>query len=148
VIAIEYPGYSVYRASQISEQIIMQDSEIVLSYLVTKFKVKPERVLIMGRSLGTGPACWLATKYHVAGLILVSPFTSIKDVASEHYGIIGGLLVKNRFNNLHNIQRVKCPTLIIHGQQDTVVPFTHGQILNGTLESPRQLFAEKHARVS
>lgn len=133
VVAMEYPGYSVYKANHISEEIIMQDSDLVMTHIINKFNVKLDRILIMGRSLGTGPACWLATKYPAAGLILVSPFTSIKDVASEHYGLIGGLLVKNRFNNLENIKKTKCPTLIIHGQKDNLVPFRHGQLLSGMI---------------
>lgn len=130
---MEYPGYSVYKSAEISEEIILRDSEIVMDYLLNKCHVDISRVFILGRSLGTGPACCLATKYPAAGLILVSPFTSIKHVASEHYGIFGSLLVKDRFNNLENIKKVKCPTLIIHGQLDKLVPVKHGQTLNGKL---------------
>lgn len=88
-------------------------------------------MFLMGRSLGSGPACCLASKYPVAGLVLISAFTSVLDVASEHFGFFGKLLLKNRFDNLENIKKVKCPTLIIHGTEDSLVPFSHAKQLCG-----------------
>lgn len=128
---MEYPGYSVYAASSISEELIIKDSETVMAYLLAKCKVPLARIIIAGRSLGSGPACWLSTKFCVAALILISPFTSIKDVASEHYGVFGKLLIKDRFNNVKNIKKTQCPTLLIHGHEDTMVPVNHSQTLNG-----------------
>ena len=128
---MEYPTYSVYNSEEISEEMIIKDSETVISYLINKCKVSLDRLLLVGRSLGTGPACWLSTQYKAAALILVSPFTSIKEVAEEHYGIFGKLLIKDRFNNLENIKRTKCPTLIIHGLEDQLVPYKHAQKLSG-----------------
>ena len=84
----------------------------------------------MGRSLGSGPASYLASKNKVAGLVLISAFTSINDVAVEHYGIFGNL-IKDRFNNLDSIKKVKSPTLIIHGTEDKFVPFNHAKKLCG-----------------
>lgn len=136
---MEYPGYSVYKSNEISEEIITKDSEAVLNYLVDKCKISLNRILVMGRSLGSGPACWIANKYEVAGLILISPFTSIKEVASHHYGVFGSLLIKNRFNNLENIKEVKCPTLIIHGNEDEVVPIRHSEALSRSILSQRKL---------
>ena len=131
MVATEYPGYSVYKSDHISEQTIIEDAEVVLQYLNEKCNVPLDRVFLMGRSLGSGPACYLAAKYQVAGLVLVSAFTSILDVASEHFGFFGKLLLKNRFNNLENIRKVKCPTLIIHGTEDSFVPFSHAKMLCG-----------------
>lgn len=133
VVTMEYPGYSVYKASEISEEIIIKDSEAVMHYLVHKCKVALPRVLVMGRSLGSGPACWVAKNYEVAGLILISPFISIKEVASHHYGVFGSLFIKNRFDNLENIKAARCPTLIIHGMLDDVVPVRHSDTLRRTL---------------
>lgn len=131
---MEYPGYSVYRSTEISEEIIIKDSETVMNYLTEKCKVPLKRLFVMGRSLGSGPACWVAKNYDIAGLILISPFISIKEVANHHYGVFGGLLIKNRFNNLENIKEIKCPALIIHGIQDEIVPVRHSETLKGMLK--------------
>ena len=70
----------------------------------------------MGRSIGSGPACHLASKYEdVAALILMSPFTSLKDAVKTLLGKIPSLLVRDRFINRQVIQTVICSTLLIHG---------------------------------
>ena len=130
---MEYPGYSVYNSKEISEEIIIKDSQAVMSYLVGKCCVPLNRLIIMGRSLGSGPACWLAKHYEAACLILISPFISIQEVAGDHYGMFGRLLIKDRFNNQENIKEAKCPTLIIHGNSDEVVPSRHSDILSSRL---------------
>ncbi len=131
---MEYPGYSVYKSTDISESKIVQDADIVVQYLKDECKISLDRMIILGRSLGSGPAVHIASKYSVARLIIVSPFTSIQDVAQEHYGIFGKLLVKNRFNNLENIKKVKCQVLIIHGDMDELVPYEHAKHLQSRIE--------------
>jgi fermentation-respiration switch protein FrsA (DUF1100 family) len=126
---MEYPGYSVYQSKEISEEKIILDAERVMEHLVETCKVPLEQIIIMGRSLGSGPACYVSTKYSVRGLILVSPFTSIKELAGEHYGLFGRLLIKDRFNNLSNIKKAQCPVLIIHGDSDELVPLSHAEAL-------------------
>ena len=130
---MEYPGYSVYSSEEISEEKIIRDGETVLDYMNQQCKIPFQSMIIMGRSLGSGPACFLSTRYNVKGLVLVSPFTSIKDLAREHYGLFGKLLIKDRFNNLANINGAKCPILIIHGKADTLVPFHHAESLRSRL---------------
>ena len=86
----------------------------------------------MGRSLGSGPATFLASKYKPAALVLISPFTSIKNAASDLFGFFGGFFIKERFDNREKIKDVSSPTLLIHGKKDTTVPWTHSEHLYGT----------------
>lgn len=141
---MEYPGYSVYKSTDISEEIIVKDSEAVMNYLLNKCHVPVNRIIIMGRSLGSGPAIRIANKFEVGCLLLISPFTSIKEVASHHYGIFGSLLIKNRFENQENIKGVKCPVLMIHGKEDDVVPERHSETLKGNLRSLRKMQNKMH----
>ena len=67
--------------------------------------------------MGSGPAIHLSNKYNPNGLILMSPFTSIRDVARYLVGdLLGFLFVKERFVNKDKIKYAKCPLLIIHGK--------------------------------
>jgi hypothetical protein len=68
----------------------------------------------MGRSLGSGPATHLAAKYEPSGLILMSPYTSIKSVAKGKVGFLS-ILVAEMFDNLSKMHRIRCPSFIIHG---------------------------------
>lgn len=48
--------------------------------------------MIFGRSMGTGPACFLASKYNPKALLLMSPFESIRTVAKEHVSVLAYLV--------------------------------------------------------
>ena len=76
--------------------------------------------------MGTGPACEIASNFKkVSALILISPYTSLKAATRTLLGSLASLLVRERFDNLTAIEKVRCPTLIIHGQADTLIPDTH-----------------------
>ncbi len=90
-------------------------------------------IIIMGRSIGSGPATHLAQKYECGGLILISPFKSLKCVARDNFGGFGSLFVKQRFDNGEKIKNVKCPCLFIHGKEDTLIPFEHSKFLYSKL---------------
>jgi len=85
-----------------------------------------------GRSIGSGPAVHLAHLHPVGGLVLVSAFTSIKAVVRGVAGSLGEALVRQRFDNLAKMQAVACPVLLIHGDEDELVPVDHARQLQGT----------------
>ena len=75
--------------------------------------------------MGSGSACHLAASRPVGGLILFSAYKSVKQAAKSMVGGFLGSFVKERFKNIDNIKKVKCPTLFIHGKKDRVIPYTH-----------------------
>ena len=83
----------------------------------------------MGRSLGSGPATYLASKYNICLLVLISPFTSVKDVVRDSFGYFGSIMMKDQFNNLKRIKRVKSQVLIIHGNNDETIKPQHSKTL-------------------
>jgi len=72
---------------------------IVFDFLRNKVGFKAKNIFIFGRSIGTGPATYLAGKRNPGLLILLSPFTSIKKVAKEMFGDFPGSLVSTHFDN-------------------------------------------------
>jgi fermentation-respiration switch protein FrsA (DUF1100 family) len=95
---------------------------------------KKENVIIFGRSMGSGPSCFLAEQFKPRALILMSPFTSIKDVA---YNLIGSIsyFVNDHFKNLECMKNIKCPVLLIHGEDDQLIPHSHSKKLFDALLS-------------
>lgn len=79
----------------------------------------------MGRSIGTGPATWLAANKTIGALVLVSGFTSLRGVVKHVVGSFAQHLIKERFVNVENISRVICPTFILHGKMDALIPYSH-----------------------
>ena len=89
-----------------------------------------EQIVLVGRSIGTGPATLLAAERpNVGSLVLVTPFTSLKAIANSKLPGLG-IFVPNYFDNLTEFRRVTAPTLILHGHKDEVIPYSHSQILH------------------
>lgn len=84
---IEYPGYSIYKESKSSKK-ILEDAIYVFDYLTNILSVNPNHIYVLGRSIGSAPSCYLSSKRNFAGLILMSPFTSIQNVAKNLVGIL------------------------------------------------------------
>lgn len=122
VIAVEYPGYGIYKGSS-NERKILCDAETVYDSLTNTLGIKEKDIILFGRSIGSGPACWLSSVKKPGGLIIMSGFTSIKAVAKHLAGAFAGALLKERFKNKKYLTTVKCPALIIHGKKDNLIPY-------------------------
>jgi len=113
-----------------SEQNCYADIEEVYKFLRKDRGLFPHQIVLYGRSLGSGPSCYLAAKTaeegaSVGGLILHSPFTSVYRVVLN----LGFTMVGDKFSNIDQIKKVDCPVFICHGKSDHVVPFSHGAML-------------------
>lgn len=126
VLAVEFPGYGVYKTEPSDADIVKLDSELVLQFLVRHLKYDLKDIILMGRSMGSGPSCALAADNPgVQALVLLSPYTSLKQAVKSILGTLASLIVRERFENHEVIKNVRCPTLIIHGQADTLLHESH-----------------------
>lgn len=139
VIAVEYPGYGVYKGKT-KESLIISDAMTVYKFVKTELNFEDKDILIFGRSIGTGPACYVARHNPVGCLLLMSAFTSIKDVVRSLVGRLARFLVKERFRNIDHMPYIKCPTFLVHGIKDKLIPFSHSQRLHEECAGPCALF--------
>lgn len=132
VLAVEYPGYGLYKTSKPNEQQMKEDAELIFEYLTKVIGVKESDIILFGRSMGSGPATYLASKYNACAVLLMSPYTSIKDVAKSLLGWMSFLsvIVYERFRNIDLIKDAKCPAFFLHGQKDKLIPANHSIELN------------------
>jgi len=119
VLAYDYPGYGTSTGNP-SEDGCYASIEAAFKYATETLGYKPGQITLFGRSLGSGPAAWLAEREEVAGLIFDGGFTSTFRVMTGMK-----LLPWDKFDNLARLPKIKCPILIIHGTNDRVVPFSH-----------------------
>ena len=135
----DYRGYG-RSAGQPTEQGTYRDSRAALEYVQSRPDVVPEKIVYFGRSLGAAVAVELAADRPPLGLVLVSPFASIGDMARVIYPpfLPFHLLVRNRYDSLAHIQRIHRPVLILHGDQDKTVPLSQGQKLFEAANQPKQ----------
>jgi len=102
-------------------------------------------VLYLGESLGAAVALELALAYPPAGLILQSPFTSIRDIARVHYPFIPRALVPEAYPSLDRIPGLRAPLLVLHGARDPIVPLMHGEEIFHAAPEPKRLEVFAHA---
>lgn len=93
------------------------------------FGIEESDIILLGRSIGTGVAVHVAANRKPGAVILISPFTSIRNVAKHLVGRVSCML-RDRFNNEAIMEKVECPTLIIHGKLDNLIPWTQGEELS------------------
>jgi len=134
VFAYDYHGYGTNDGKP-SEKNSYQDIEAAYLYMVNNLKIPSDRIVVLGRSVGSGTAMHLASHEKVAALILESPFVSAFRVLTKI-----PLLPFDKFNNINKIKYVHCPVLIIHGTDDVIVPFWHGEKLFKAANNPKYNF--------
>ena len=135
VIGIEYPGYGIYKGS-CSEKRLLTDAEDVYEYLTKNMSIYGENIVLFGRSIGTGPATWLASQKKIGALLLMSGYTSIRAVARSIAGNVLMYFIKDRFRNIDWIKNVTIPVFIVHGQSDTLIPFEQSVALHKNCAAP------------
>ncbi|CAN5883173.1 alpha/beta hydrolase [soil metagenome] len=133
VIGYDYRGYGASTGGPPTAHGAFRDIEAVYRYTTEDLRVAPDRVVLYGRSVGSGPATWLAARAPVGGLILESAFTSAFVVVTRV-----AILPFDRFPNLRVIRDMDVPVLVIHGTNDEVIPFRHGQRLYDAAPGPKQ----------
>ena len=127
VFLAEYRGYGGLAGSP-SEVGLYADGEAALAEL-GRLGVPAERVVLVGRSLGSGVAVELATRHRVAAVVLVSAYTSVVDLGRTVAGPLAPMFVRDRFDSLSKIGRIAAPVVLVHGTRDDVVPVTMGRRL-------------------
>jgi pimeloyl-ACP methyl ester carboxylesterase len=125
IVAFDYSGYGLSEGKS-SEKAAYADVDAVFNYMISNMGIPREKIIIVGRSLGSGVATELAAKERgAAGLILLSPLTSAVRVVGKAAAFV--LYFNDIFANVRKIEKVTdYPVLIVHGKRDEVVPFSHG----------------------
>lgn len=137
VFLFDYRGYGKSEGTP-SEPGLYRDAQAAYTYLTETRRISPQRLVIFGRSLGAGVAGHLASRQPAAGLILESPFPSIKAVARAHtFGLPSDWLMQGEFNLEASLHAVHMPILVIHGDQDTIVPFPLGKRVFEAANQPK-----------
>ena len=136
---MEYPGYGIFKDEKADCETLQTNAQLVFDFVVQHLGFDPKDVILFGRSMGSGPACHLASTMKPAALILLSPYTSLKDAVKTLVGKLPALLVRDRFKNSEAISKVLSPTLIVHGQSDQLIPYSHSQALHELCGGPSKL---------
>lgn len=120
-----------------SEEHCYSDIDAAYSYLRDTLEVPARNVVLYGRSLGSGPSSYLASRtadegMPLGGVILHAPFQSVYRVVLES----GCTLPGDKFPNIDFLPYVRSPVMFIHGTKDQIVPFHHSEQLLSVVQPP------------
>ena len=132
VAAVDYPGYGLSDGTP-TEDGCYRNAHRLYDWLLEDRGFKAEDVIVIGFSIGTGPATELAATCKVGGLVLEAPYLSAPRAVTRVR-----LLAVDPFPNVERIRSLKCPLLIIHGTNDRIVPFTQGKALFEQAVEPKR----------
>ncbi len=136
LLALSYRGYGGSTGSPTEEGLIA-DAEAAYGFAVARYGAK--RIDLWGESLGTGVAVALAAIKPIGRMVLQAPFTSTADVGAAAYWYVPvRWLMKDQYRSDLRIGQVTAPVLILHGEQDRVVPIALGERLYELIKAPKR----------
>lgn len=128
-VGIHYRGYPGSTGAP-GEAGLHRDAMAAWKWVTQELGTEPSRVAIHGRSLGGGVAVPLAAEVSPGALVLESTFTSVVDLAKDHYPFVPmGRLLEHRFMTRDFAKELSCPLLVAHGGADSIIDVRHGKEL-------------------
>ena len=124
---LDYRGYGKSTGRITSETQLHADVEAAWNVVAPEYAGR--RKVIYGRSLGSGPATRLATRVDADLLVLVSPYSSVRELAAEYYAWVPGALLRYPLPTREWLPHARLPVLLIHGEADEIIPFAHAERL-------------------
>jgi len=138
VLIVDYRGYGQSTGTP-SEQGIYRDAAACWESLTEARGIAPADIVVFGRSMGGGPATWLAARHTPGAVILESVFTNVPDVGAHHYSFLPvRALATNQFDNESRVAEIDAPILSIHSREDRIVPFALGRRVYEAAADPKQ----------
>ncbi len=136
LLAVSFRGYGGSTGSP-TQSGLMQDGEAAYREVRAR-GYDGDRIVILGASLGTGVAIALAVSHEAAALVLEAPYLSALDVASTHYPFFPvRRLMLDRFRSDLAIGHVHVPVLMVHGEEDDVIPISSAKRLFELANEPK-----------
>lgn len=122
IMGYDYEGFGS-SAGTPSLSATLRDGEAAYRYLTEEAKVPPEKIITVGFSMGSAPSAYIASKYPVAGTVLISGFASILQV-----GVPGEHWPGDKLKVCEYLAARPVPVLLIHGTADAVVPYRNAEL--------------------
>ncbi len=138
VFIFDYRGYGKSEGSP-TEKGTYLDAESAWDYLVDIRHVKPEKVILFGRSLGSAVASEIALRHKAGALIIESGFKSVPDLGSKFFPYLPVKLISRyHYSTIEKVDKIDLPKLFIHSPQDEIIPFEQGVALFEKAKGPKE----------
>ncbi|WP_205503725.1 alpha/beta hydrolase [Rufibacter psychrotolerans] len=133
VFMLDYRGYGKSEGQIKSQKQFFQDVQTAYDHLKTRY---PEnQIVVLGYSIGTGPAAWLASQNQPRLLLLQAPYYSLPDLMKRYFPWVPAFLLKYRFETHAYLPQCSMPVAIFHGDQDEIIDYRSSVRLKGLLKA-------------
>jgi fermentation-respiration switch protein FrsA (DUF1100 family) len=140
VLAVSWRGFGGSTGKP-SERGLLKDAHTAIKWL----HIPHEQMILYGESLGSGVAVQMATEYPVSLIMLEAPYASIRGRAQELYPWLPvHYILRDHFDSISHISKIKSPLLIIHGENDEVMPVSHSKRLFEAAPDPKRMVLYPH----
>ncbi|HEX8656009.1 MAG TPA: alpha/beta fold hydrolase [Hymenobacter sp.] len=137
VFILDYRGYGKSGGKISSQAQLLSDVQTAYQQLLPEY---PEsQTVVLGYSVGTGPATWLAAQHHPRLLVLQAPYFSMRDLATRLYPFVPGFLVRYPLPTNELIRQVGAPIVLFHGDRDEVIYYESSLKLKALLKPTDKL---------
>ena len=138
VFIFDYRGYGKSSGSP-SEKGTYRDAAAAYDSLTAKLRIKPQALVMMGRSLGGAVAIQLAQEKKAAALICEATFTSVEELGRHFYPYLPvKLFIFDRYDSLSKVGKLSLPQLYVHSRSDDLIPFRQGKQLYEAAAEPKR----------
>ena len=145
LLGFDYRGYG-RSEGQPSEKGLYADARAAYDYLVEELGLEPTSILVFGHSLGGAVAIDVAGERQVAGLIVQSTFTHLKDATRASFPTLPvHLIAGRRFHSREKVRDLRIPKLFVHGDADGTLPLELGERLYEAAAEPKELYVVPRA---
>lgn len=136
VLIFDYRGYGNSEGSA-NEQNTYDDAKSAWEYLLKDKGVKPEDIIIFGRSLGGTIAANLGSTLKPKAIILESTFTTVNELVSDIYSYVPKMLIRFKYETTKYLKDINCPILVVHSVDDDIIPYRFGEAVFGNANEPK-----------
>lgn len=138
VALLNYRGYGASEGMP-GEKELFSDSVEIYDYFAGRDDIDKSKIAVMGRSIGTGVATYLAEQRSVKSVVLVTPYETLTSVAKEKLPFLPvGLLFKYHFDSISRAPSIHSHLLMLVGNKDTLIPNWHSEKLAKAWGGPVQ----------
>ncbi len=124
VLFIDYRGYGKSTGTIENEEQLHEDAKLIYQSLIENYG--EDKIVVYGRSLGTGIAAKLAAEHKPKLAILETPYYNFTEVARHHFpSLLVMLILKYKLETNKYISNIKCPVYLFHGTNDQTIPYEH-----------------------
>jgi pimeloyl-ACP methyl ester carboxylesterase len=143
VFVFDYSGFG-YSEGKAKRKQLPNDAQAALEFYLKQIECKGKKVIIYGQSLGGHLALEVAKNNQdkIKGVVIEGAFTNHDEIGAEAFkpGFIAKMMIREYYNGLKNIKKLKIPVMVIHSINDETIPFFMGEKLYKAANSPKQFY--------